>query len=219
MRFDSYFTERANERVPGINTFYREMLGAAGVHNPYVKNLYERGASVDAINFHIKDGAIPLKTFNAGGYFKRGEERALSTYLLDGGGDYFLQYRSSLMLLVAIYSHLGFRDIVLHGHDLSGPYYFDVAEFDLAKTLNPRDRGILPKQVPSFKDGHVINQQFAKESQLTDMLPVLAGVLHERGVRLSVASPQSPLARLVPVFDERARAADGGDRSSSPKSS
>ena len=200
LRFDAYFTERANERVPGINSFYREMLGRAGVRNPYVKNLFERGASLEAINYHIQDGAIPLKTFNVGGYFKRGQERALSRYLLDGGGSYFVQYRSSLMLLVAIYAAVGFRKIVLHGHDLSGPYYFDVAEFELARHLNPREHGILSRHIPSFDDGHIINQAFAAESQLTDMLPVLVDVLEERGISLSAASTRSPLANLMPTW-------------------
>jgi hypothetical protein len=200
MTFDAYYSERANERVPGINAFYREMLKLAGIRNPYVKNLYERGASVDAINFHIEDGAIPLKTFNVGGYFRKGEERLLCTYLLDRGGAYFLQYRSSLMLLVVMYANLGFRSIVLHGHDLSGPYYFDIAEFELATHLNPRHRGVLTKDVPSLQQGHIINQPFAKEPQLTDVLPVLVKVLSERGISLCAASKQSPIARLIPTM-------------------
>jgi hypothetical protein len=202
MNFDAYYSERANRRVPGINSFYREMLGLAKVRNPYVKNLYERGASPEVINFHIKDGAIPLKTFNVGGYFKRGEERALANYLLDGGGPFFLQYRSSLMLLIVIYAKLGFRRILLHGHDLSGPYYFDVGEFELAKRLNPRHHGILPSDIPSLDEGHIINQAFAKESRLTDMLPVFAHVLLERGVALCAASAKSPIARLIPVLGD-----------------
>ena len=200
MKFDAYFTERINERVPGINDFYRRMLHRAGVINPYIKNIYERGASVDAINFHLQDGAIPLKTFNVGGYFSKGEESFLCSYLLDGGGPYFLQYRSSLMLLIVIYAKVGFRNIVLHGQDLSGPYYFDVAEFDLAMEFNPRHRGILPREIPNRSQRHIIDQAFARESQLVDILPVLGRLLSERGVSLSAATALSPIGRLIPIF-------------------
>lgn len=203
LAFDAYYTERTNERVPGINLFYRNMLQLAGVRGPYIKNLYERGATLEAINFHIEDGAIPFKTFNVGGYFRRGDEQSLCSYLLDGRGPYLLQYRSTLMLLIVIYAKFGFRRIVLHGHDLSGPYYFDVAEFELAKQLNPREHGILPRQVPSWTDGHLIDQRFSREPRLTDLLPVLANALSERGTGLYAASPASPIAGLLPVFPGR----------------
>ena len=199
-RFDAYHMERIDERVPGINQFYRSMIEASGQDRAYVKNLYELRASAEVINYHLSYGCIPYKTMGAGGYFGLGRERALCEYLLRGGGSYLLQYRSSLMLFAVLYALAGFRTLVLHGQDLSGPYFFDVVEFPLARELAPRACGILPSEPAPLTALHPIDQPFRNEPRIVDVLPAMVEVLAERGVALTCATGSSPIAAYCPVY-------------------
>lgn len=198
-RFDSYHMERIDERAPGINDFYRAMMDGSGQDRRYIKNLYERRAMPRVINDYLDHGCTAYRTFEAGGYFKLGQERALANYLLDGGGRFLLQYKSSVMLFAVLYARVGFREIVLHGQDLSGPYFFDVADFPLARELKPRACGVLPKEIPPLSKTHQINRAFRNEPRIGDVLPAMVEVLRERGVSLSCASASSPIAEFVPV--------------------
>jgi hypothetical protein len=199
-RFDAYHMERIDERTPGINPFYRAMIEASGQDRAYIKNLHEPRARVEVINGHLDYGCVPYRTFSAGGYFRKGEERALCAYLLRGGGRFLLQYRSSLMLFCVLYALVGFRTIVLHGQDLSGPYFFDVADFPLARELDPRARGVLPPKPASLAEQHPIDRPFRDEPRIVDALPAMVEVLAEHGVALRCASANSPIARYCPVY-------------------
>jgi hypothetical protein len=199
-RFDAYHMERIDERAPGVNEYYRDMIGASGQDRVYIKNLHDDRVLARVIEFHLAYGAMPYRTLNAGGYFSKGEEAALCRYLLDGGGGYLLQYRSTLMLLIVLYAAAGFEQIVLHGQDLSGPYFFDVAPFPLAEEMRPRERGILPAKPSPVSEIHAIDRPFRNEPRIVDALPAMVEVLAERGVMLACASANSPIARYCPVY-------------------
>jgi hypothetical protein len=199
-RFDAYHMERIDERAPGVNEYYRAMIAASGQDRVYIKNLHDDRVLPRVIEYHLSYGCMPYRTLNAGGYFSKGEEAALCRYLLDGGGGFLLQYRSTLMLLIVLYAAAGFRQIVLHGQDLSGPYFFDVARFALAEEMRPRERGILPAKPSPVSEIHAIDRPFRSEPRIVEVLPAMVDVLDARGVSLTCATANSPISRYCPVY-------------------
>jgi hypothetical protein len=96
---------------------------------------------------------------------------------------------ASLVYLCALAARSGFKKIVLCGVDLAGPYFFDEHEGQLEANLT---RNLV----------HPTNDPSTRSVTVSQALDVLNGeFLMPSGILLYVASPESPLADFLPVFE------------------
>jgi len=121
--------------------------------------------------------------------------------LLNHEGETVRQLLSSVLTSVSLATYFGFKNIVIHGVDFGGKYFFDADDFDGIRGF---DFSTMERKY--FRSDRQLVHSTAKgECSMKDILPLLGTLLARRGVELSVGSLNSPSAAFLPVYDAKSR--------------
>jgi hypothetical protein len=198
--YQLYFTEFGGEACEAIAIRQRNLLDASVLprcNNVYMKNL---GTENNDLRFaqmfyqgrvkFVRDILLPC-AYPVGLHDVMG-------VLLSDDDHWFHQYASSVLTLVASAKKMGFRDIVIHGVDFGGPYFFDSEDYiDQADCMPPKVAGY--NHIRGKKtDSHPT--QFHGMG-LRESLEIINRIGSTHGIRLFSATPISPLSEILPVYD------------------
>lgn len=119
--------------------------------------------------------------------------------LLEDDPEYLRQYSSTALTAVALARRMGFQQIVLHGVDFGGAYFFDLPEFAAVARYRPPQANKAAYASTERRGGvHATSQ---KPTGMAAIIPHLASRLEEEGIGLYAAAVESPLSQLLPVYE------------------
>jgi hypothetical protein len=121
--------------------------------------------------------------------------------ILIGNNKNLMQYCSSAVVVIALAYQCGYKNIVLHGVDFGGEYFFDAEDFKgLKEYIPPRktNYGIYSYQKMNTND---IHDTAKSKLGLKQVIPILKTLLEEKNVFIYSASAVSPLADMLPIYN------------------
>ena len=115
--------------------------------------------------------------------------------LLENDPYYFKQSCSSVITSIIFARYLGFKNIVIHGVDFGGKYFFDLDDYQhLAKYKPPKNDSIYPKTIRN------INSKHPTGNCLKRFLRLLKESLYLEGINLYSSNKHSDLNKFLPIF-------------------
>lgn len=152
----------------------------------YAYNLY--GDDV----YYVRDISIPC-------FHERYLPQSISK-LFEKNVKYFMQFKSTVTTCISVARYLGFKEIVLHGIDFGGGYFFDRAEYNDYELFKPPVGDNSHAYRASIRAKDSVHPTAASASGVKNALPVIREKLLEEGISLYCASSSSPCAKVLPVF-------------------
>jgi hypothetical protein len=113
---------------------------------------------------------------------------------------YLRQYRSTIITAIVFAYQAGFSQIVLHGIDFGGEYFFDLPEFSGDRSLRPPSNA--SRKLYGKKEHDSIHITSEGNLGVKGVLSLLGEKLKKNGVQLYSASTKSPLTTFFPVFSK-----------------
>ena len=199
IHFDMYFTEFGDPNVQEVALKQRNLMDdylIPGCDLIYFKNLNnQKNNLLFANQFYgqrvkfVRDILLPCA-------FPVGLEGVIKKLLSDEDS-FFFQYASSVLTLVGAARRLGFKEIVIHGVDFGGPYFFDAEAYGGKPKYRPDKVTGYDHARKAKEDPHPTN---FKGMGLPEAMAALGKVSPRFGVSLYSASGASPLSNLLPVY-------------------
>jgi len=205
LRFDMYFTEFGGIGCQHLANSQRLLIDdfiQPACSHIFFKNLADAKNDLEfALNFYqsrvrfIKDILLPC-------LYPGGLEHTMRR-LIEGNNEVFFQYASSIMICIAVAKDIGFKNIVLHGVDFSGPYFFDAPAYKDLEMYKPKavTGNEYSHSRSSSKDMHPTS---FPGMGLRETLVILHRQLLQRGINLYTAISSSPSAEILPVYFRKA---------------
>jgi hypothetical protein len=200
--FDAYFFEFGGRSVREISENHlalaRERLSDK-TDLIYFKNIAEDKNDIDFILEAWISAARPVLDYQYVVLRKRNLSHILESCLNDRS-DYLPQLCSTVMTAVFLAYQAGFKKIVIHGLDFGGQYFYQCM-----------DRKTDPKFLPPTKP---VSSFYGKTSKTDmhptalsaigtqDIVPILNGLLEDKGVALMCGHEDSPSSRYLPVYQK-----------------
>ena len=208
--FDLYFLENASEKISELVSIQkkglREFLDLKKCKIIFKNILEEKNDLNYAIDEYsnlvsfARDIMVP-HYINSNSVYKN-----TTQILLQKDPFYFRQSCSSVITSIIFARFLGFKDIVLHGVDFGGKYFFDLPEYDKFSGFKPPQNDLNVKGVN--KDIRIYDKKYRYGNSkhptcdcLKRFLPLLKENLKKENIHLYSASEKSPLSKILPIYE------------------
>lgn len=200
IKFDTYFIEFGGPAYKDIAVSQRACLDVFEKHfnGPVIfKNLWDPMNDLEyASNLYksstkfIRDMAVPC-------YHEKYLETACKTYL-EPDWFYLRQYQSTALTAINYARMLGFKNIVLHGIDFGGGYFFDLPDFSDVKALAPPRTNPIGYSTEARKNRH---PTAVGNVGINKIFPLIQSQLSKEGVKIYAATRYSPLSKILPIYE------------------
>lgn len=141
---------------------------------------------------YVKD--IPVNCYNS-----KFLSQSIAIFMKDDS-EFIRQYSSTALTLVKFAKDLGFKEIVLHGIDFGGKYFFETEDFkdpaNLARYLPDKSKTLVYKASGDSK----VHITALSGIWMRESLPIASKMLTKKGVNLYSATSDSPLSKLLPIY-------------------
>jgi hypothetical protein len=202
LRFDLYLIERAMARpMKGAvasdviaDALLRCAPGRAGIIG--IKNIWMGRVDPEYVQATFGERAYLIPDYHMYWEDVAGSEPlrvATARRLVAPDPALFANFATSTITMIGIAARLGFNEIMVHGLDGGGPYFFELPGF-----TPPNDVASLVASIPTRPDVTVPHDAAARGLLV---LAELRDVLASRGVSLLCASARSPSATILPLFN------------------
>lgn len=202
LRYDFYFVEFGGRGVAEIAkrhlALVRELV-RSNTDLVYFKNIWEEKNDIDFMLQHWAGSVAFIKDFVVPCLAPEFLEQSLR-YCLKESTEFVPQYCSTALTLIFIAFQSGFKNIVLHGVDFGGRYFFEEDDFDGDLTYAPPEQEGSEYYITtkSSDQAHLTSQD---DVGLEACIPVLYKLLRERGATLFSATTKSPSSKYLPVYN------------------
>lgn len=142
--------------------------------------------------FYMPDVQVPM-------YRERYLEQTMK-YLYRKDNIYLKQFISSVLASICLAKNCGFKEIVLHGVDFGGAYFFDVPGYHHLNQYRPDENKNTTYKKFSKDSVHVTSRD---KVGVKECLPILQKLCREDGVTLMSASEESPLSKILPLYSPK----------------
>ncbi len=199
IKFDMYFIEFAGKGV--LKTMNNQLALLAKYVIPdqtllYFKNTWEDKNDLEHMRLlvnevkYVKDVLVPCLSPEM-------LEISLRT-CIENKSEFIYQYASTAITLALIAYHCDFKNVVLHGVDFSGQYFFELPEMKCREKYVPDGSvGEHYKKTNGMNSVHITS---ASPIGMKEALPILRNLFGERGLRLMSACTESPSSISLPVY-------------------
>ena len=200
IKFDVYFIEFGGYQYVDTSKLHADIVEK--IVKPtdslvYFKNVWDEKNDVKYMKDHVK-GNIPFILDYLMPCLSPQNLPQVIKFSLDKKSNYLPQYSSTAISSILLAYYLGFTDIVIHGLDFGGQYFYETTDYDGNKLLVPTaNKNNYYKKTSTNNQTHVTA---IKATGIKAIIPVLAKLLKDRGVSLYSASDLSPSSKLLPVF-------------------
>ena len=207
LHYDFYFVEFGGWDVAEIAKRHLALVSELVQTNTdlvYFKNIWEEKNDIDFMSQHWANSVVFTKDFVVPCLAPEFLEQSLR-YCLKESTEFVPQYCSTALTLIFIAFQSGFRNIVLHGIDFGGKYFFEDDDFDGDLTHAPpqEERSEYYSATKSSDQAHPTSHD---DVGLEACIPVINKLLKERGATLFCATNKSPLSKYLPVYNDSKRA-------------
>jgi hypothetical protein len=204
--FDAYFFEFGGQKVKEISDNHivlaREKVNSK-TDLVYFKNIWEGKNDIDFISSNWLDLARPVMDHLHVALDKRHLSHVLECCLSDRS-EYIPQLCSTVVTAVVLAYQAGFKEIVIHGLDFGGQYFYECMESDVdPKFLPPLNPVSGFYRKTSKTDVH---PTALADVGMRDIVPVLHGLLQRKGIELMCGYENSPSSEYLPVYRNNQRA-------------
>ena len=202
LQYDLYFVEFGGEKVADIAERHIALVDQNVLPCTdliFFKNMWEDKNDPEFILKHWAPRAKLIKDFFSPCLKANLLDQALSLCLEDKS-DFLPQYCSTAITSIFVAYFAGFKDIVLHGVDFGGNYFFEEPSFVGDLKYAPPSKGQSSFYAPTMSST-TVHSTAAGEVGMKSALPILSALLKGKGVALYSASSSSPLSKVLPVYD------------------
>lgn len=196
--FDLYFIELASARFPELSRIQHSLtceIARPRISSLFIKNLWE--AKVDPVYAqshygsymcYIKDIMIPYSDVSSS---------ELVFQLMRYDRHFLRQSYTTALTCIAVAKHIGFKHIVVHGLDFSGPHFF-TAPTSRCPHSAPLEE--LQEIYKSIDPSTTSDEQHPTAAGAKLLLPLLAKQLETDGIKLYSAIHDSPSSDYLPPY-------------------
>jgi hypothetical protein len=158
-----------------------------------VKNIWEGKVRRSSLSELYGDSAHVLRDVHLDEVRPNGDPaHELAEALLRERTDTVVQYATTSITCIAFAYWAGFREVVVHGFDGSGPHFFSSGEWPVPEPFLDRLRACYPPAAP--------RAPHAAGALGLRLLPSIRDQLRRRGVHLLTGNARSPSARHLPIW-------------------
>lgn len=206
--FNFYFLECASEKLAKLVEVQKKGLkNFVDLKNCEVifKNLSEEKNNLNYALEHYSELVSFARDFSVAHYLDKNDVyKKTVEILLENDPNYFRQACSSVLSSIVFAKNLGFKNIVLHGVDFGGKYFFDLPEYEKFSEYKPPIEGGYLKQRNNNIFLYEKNYRFADVKPdlncLRRFIPLVKDYLNSENINLFCANKISPLYKLLPIF-------------------
>lgn len=199
LEFDAYFIEFGGPKCADIAEKQKDSLSAFQSNikgHLLFKNLWEEKNEIGYATRLYRNEATFIRDISIPCFHERYLDVSASLYLKPDW-TYLRQYKSSALTAINFARYLGFRQIVLHGIDFGGGYFFDLPGFSHVRELTPPQTNSLAYNQNTRANQHPTART---NTGIDQMLPFVEKALRDEGTQIYAATRSSPLSGLLPVF-------------------
>ncbi len=200
LQFDLYFMEPdyclpevTNRYVNIIDDLVRLDKSSILMKNVYTCDGNKIGYLMDSygnrVSF-IHNVGISIKNRNNMKYW--------SKKLLKQGKKSIKQYKSTVITAIVIARNAGFKNIVMHGVDFGGKYFFDAEKYKHLRRYKPAKDEVYINHEET--DSLLIHPTAKARGGIQYILPVIKNKFNDEGISLYCATHKSPSAKILPVY-------------------
>ena len=199
LNFDFYFIENASEKLSELVFIQKKGLERfIDNEKSYIvfKNILQDKNDLDfaireysSLAFFAKDIFVP-HYINKETVF-----RNTTKTLLEYDPFYFRGSCSTIISSIIFARYLGFKNIIIHGVDFGGKYFFDLDEYKKFSSYKPNIQDSIYQKKIRLK-----NAKNPTADCLKRLLPLLNQYLKSENINLYSANRQSPLSHFLPLF-------------------
>lgn len=200
LSYDAYFVEFGGPTVKATARAHKRIIEEVVLNSTdlvYFKNLWESkndkvfiSAEWGGAVKYVKDYVMPC--------LREESLRSILVRCLDDSSQFLPQYTSTALTCVFLMYFCGFKEIVLHGIDFGGQYFYEAPDFNGNADLIPS-----PNSTEKFYQATTAQSVHPTASSSVGMkeaIPILAKLLCARGVNLYSAHQSSPLSKYLPIY-------------------
>jgi hypothetical protein len=124
----------------------------------------------------------------------------IQNYLLKKNKKLFYQYNSTLVLLISIAYELNFKQIVIHGLDFGGRYFFSDKDI-----IHKNKHLIYKNELNNYKNNNISKKgsyQSHKTLNMKLMFKLISGSLLEKKITLYSATKNSASSKFLKLFNK-----------------
>lgn len=196
--YDLWFVEFAkfgNDRIGQISLLQRQVIEAraTSIKNIIFKNIWQDKLDWNYINKNYQIPYAILKDVHFPISPSRVTSEELIEELLFPPRDIVLQHSSTVLTMILFAFWHGFKEIVVHGLDGEGRYYFQKDETVIPDHLSTSFRSLFPYSDDAMEKRHQSNDLVGP------FILDLRKKMEDFGVLLQCAAPTSPLSRYLDV--------------------
>lgn len=204
IKFDAYFVEHGGYgKVKEVADIHVKLIEEVVIKNTcliFFKNIWDQKNEIRYILKNWPQLVFFVKDVDSNPYINMEQLEELSKVILLGNDKYIIQYCSSVVPIIALAYQCEYKNIVLHGVDFGGEYFFDEEDFKgLKEYMPPRTTSYGIYSYEKLKPNDIHDTAKSKLG-LKQVITILKPMLEERGVFLYSASAASPLSEILPVY-------------------
>lgn len=201
--FDVYFVEFGGDSVKSISNQHLSIVKDFVSKNTnliYFKNLWEDKNDIAFINSNWLGVAKPVKDRVYPVLDKKYIDFTIEKMLSDES-DYLPQLASSVVTSIILAYKAGFKEIVIHGLDFGGNYFYEVDGFQIDPAYIPDNKTESRFYRKTRKD--TVHPTASGNIGMKEIIPKLTLCLENRGVNLFCATSRSPVSKILPVVNSQ----------------
>ncbi len=199
LNFNFYFIENASEKLSELVFIQKKGLERfLDKENTYIifKNILQEKNDLEyaireysSIALFAKDIFVPHYLNNEGVF------RNTTKTLLEYDPYYFRGSCSTIITSIIFARYLGFKNIIIHGVDFGGKYFFDLDEYKKFSNYKPKiDDSIYQKKL------RLINSKNPTGNCLKQFIPLFKEYLKLENINLYSSNKDSKLCHFLPLF-------------------
>ena len=199
---DIYFIEFGGYKVFETSNFHRILADDIVIPsggNVYFKNIWHSRNDIQYIKNYIK-GKYPLIKDYLVPFFSEDHIRQCLEICLKNNSNFLAQKGSTAISSVFLAYFFDFKEIVLHGIDFGGGYFFEQEDFNGYTIYKESAKKCMYNK--NLQEGKQLHPTAAKKVGIKTILPILNKILYEKGVNLYTASSMSPSSKILPIYSK-----------------
>ncbi len=198
IHFDLYFIELASTKFPKLSKIQHALtcqLARRRISSLFIKNLWERKVEPAYVHSHYGHQACYIKDLMVPHTNVSPSEIALQLMKYDR--QFVYQSGTTAITCIAVAKHIGFKDIVVHGLDFSGPHFYTPPTVCCPHSTPLKELQAFYNTTSPVKSA---DAQHPTASETMPLLPSLAEQLAKDGVKLYSAIHDSPSSAYLPPY-------------------
>lgn len=201
--FDFYFIEGGSltktDRLKELTILQEQLIEPAygvQIREMYLKNTFSWDCDPEYFKHRhrgqlriIRDVHIPRTKYEQSVL----HDAVCADYMTGNNGTYLYGYAATVLALIPIAVHAGFKHVVLHGLDLGGPHFYSREDFEAPPDIAPVLHRVFPPRPLEYIHGTV--------GPTLRIMPRLSRWAEGNGAKVYSASAKSKIAEVLEVYD------------------